>query len=598
MKKNTVQKNKYLFIILFILLGSTLLFFLIPSRAVKADFMSISLNPDPVDFGHYVTLTWSCPTGNCKAVSSPSYSEWSGNITQKQGHKTILINKFREIKTLGGTYWGVKFELNENNGPGFAEDDLTINKDSLVYLIAIDNSNMNNKSTDDLHISKETASTKGISLQYSYARGTWQKVSFPNNSNWEGSIENNTSKSEQDLTNINPLTTSTSFCLGMADLELGTCVSVDIQESPPTPTSSQATISANPTWIKSKGSSTITWSSKNVDSCIVQEIPRGESSSTISTDLQGSQKIDNISTTTDFTIRCQKHNKTVSDKATVIVSASPPTPPPVHNITFYADPTSITEGDSTNLYWDLGGNDPTKCSPSSHPKNSQWESVNLTANGSTTISDLQETTNFYIICNQKSATTTVNVSNKQKASPSELIQDYFTRDIMSTQICNHVNNGAHQWDCDKDQEEFCDDYPKYILKNLHTFTEGSIKTLKLNSGCFNKRINTNNFLSILSGKILSDDNWLTNLIKFVWGETYSKYISNIDYTLRKAEVDRCLFDQCCIYAGKNENLNEVVEGTEEPKYPMTAQEVENEGAFLTKKEEENIRNLLDFFCCR
>ena len=602
-------KAKTKFIVFFILMICSL-FILVPNRVIKASEMGITLTPNPIDFGQYVTLKWTCPSGNCEAKSKPSYSEWSGNITEKSGTKSFKIDKFDKLTSLGTV--GVVFSLKNNAGPGAASGfPLKINKNSLIFLIAIDNSDTTNQSTDTLNISKDAAKTRGIELQYAYAPGTWTKLSHPPNSRWKGNFQNDSDKIKLGLTNINPLPTSTTFCLGDYSYSLGTCVDVNIIGSTPTPGSLEAHINAHPKMVQPNGSTTITWTSKNAHTCSITETPAGGTPSVISTDANGTEEIDNISTTTDFKIKCKKGPKSASDNVTVTILSS--LPHPGSTITLYADPTEIEAGSSTVLYWNLGNNDVNFCFPTASPDNTQWDSILFssfaTSKGSTTISNLHQTTDFYITCTTStgpviasaSTTVTVTVTKKQKKALMELIDDYFTRDIMSTQICNHINKdpGIHQWSCDKDQKQFCADFPEYILKNLHTFAPKSIKKLKLNDGCFNKIVNTKKFLSILTGEILST-NWLQGILDFfkVAHPTYSKYISNIDYILRKAEVNRCLFDQCCIYSGKAENLNEVMEGTEEPKYPMTFQEVKDEGAFLTKREQEDARNLLDFFCCR
>jgi len=94
---------------------------------------------------------------------------------------------------------------------------------------------------------------------------------------------------------------------------------------------------ANPTTITEGGSTTLYWETSNATSVTLD-------GATVSND--GSQTVSPTATTT-YTLTAQGNNGPVSQSVTVTVDPLPS----VSIDNFYADPSTITEGEGTRLYW-------------------------------------------------------------------------------------------------------------------------------------------------------------------------------------------------------------------------------------------------------
>lgn len=186
-------------------------------------------------------------------------------------------------------------------------------------------------------------------------------------------------------------TTYTLTCTGAGgSVAKSVTVSVDDDEPLPTPT---LDFDANPTSVAPFGTTTLTWDSNNATSCIASNGWSGTKS------LDGSQAIA-LSATTTFTLACGNGVSTSTESVTVNVSAHP-----APSVEISADPSTITEGDSSELTWE--SDNVTSCTASNG-----W-SGSKSLDGTATVTP-SVTTTYAIECTgpggtaQDSVTVTVN----------------------------------------------------------------------------------------------------------------------------------------------------------------------------------------------
>lgn len=113
-------------------------------------------------------------------------------------------------------------------------------------------------------------------------------------------------------------------------------ITVDEDEPLPTPT---LDFDANPTNVTAGGTSTLSWDSTNATACVASGGWSGTKS------LDGSQVV-TVSATTTYTLACGNGVSTSTDSVTVNVVAQPSV-----SVDISADPTTITEGGSSELTW-------------------------------------------------------------------------------------------------------------------------------------------------------------------------------------------------------------------------------------------------------
>jgi hypothetical protein len=203
-------------------------------------------------------------------------------------------------------------------------------------------------------------------------------------------------------------------------------------------------ISANPTKVTSGGSSTITWTSSNTTSCSAAS-PAGWTSSTATS---GSQVINNITTTTTYTLSCTGPNGTNSASTTIsITDAIPPTvsiTAPSNGATVSGCTVNVTANASDNVgvtgvQFKLDGSN-LGSEDSTSPYSVAWDSVSAT-NGTHTLTAVAHDADSN---STTSATITVTVSN-QASGVAGLVAAYnFDAGSGSTLTDNsgHCNNGA------------------------------------------------------------------------------------------------------------------------------------------------------------
>jgi len=130
------------------------------------------------------------------------------------------------------------------------------------------------------------------------------------------------------------------------------------------------TITANPETIQVGESSTLTWSSANADTCVIEP-------DIGSVAVNGSMPVSPLETTT-YTITATGPEGSATDGTTVIVTTDPPV-----SVTISADPDSISVGEASTLTWSSVNADTCVIEP---------DVGNVDVNGSTTVSPTQTTT--------------------------------------------------------------------------------------------------------------------------------------------------------------------------------------------------------------
>jgi len=139
-------------------------------------------------------------------------------------------------------------------------------------------------------------------------------------------------------------------------------------------------LSADPTTVNSGGSTRLTWSSTNATSCTAAGGWTGTKATS------GSQTIGNLTSTTTFSLQCQRRNRVSAVRSVTVTVNAAPTP----TATLSANPTLVDSGGSTQLTW--SSTNATSCTASGG-----W-SGSKPVSGSQTIGDLAVTTTFSLTC--------------------------------------------------------------------------------------------------------------------------------------------------------------------------------------------------------
>lgn len=193
-----------------------------------------------------------------------------------------------------------------------------------------------------------------------------------------------------------PLNTTSTFTL-RCDGDGGTAtdsVTVTVSgQPPPAPT---VTLNANPTTVASGGSTQLTWSSTDANTCTASGGWSGNQQTS------GSATINNLTLNTTFTLQCTGAGGSAQRSVTVSVIGAPPPP----TVMLSANPTSVNAGGSSILTW--SSTNATSCVASGG-----WSGPKQTS-GSQPSGALNATTLFVLACTgtggtaQQSVTVTVN----------------------------------------------------------------------------------------------------------------------------------------------------------------------------------------------
>jgi hypothetical protein len=194
---------------------------------------------------------------------------------------------------------------------------------------------------------------------------------------------------------VGPINTSTDYVLSCSNATASSSRSVTVAVATPPPPAPTVTLNANPLNVASGGSTQLTWSSTNANSCTAS----GGWSGTKAT--SGNQTISNLTNNTMFTLQCTGGGGSAQQSVTVTVTGAPPAP----TVTLSANPTTVGSGQSSALTW--SSTNATSCTASGG-----WSGTKATS-GNQSTGALSATTMFTLACTgsggtaQRSVTVTV-----------------------------------------------------------------------------------------------------------------------------------------------------------------------------------------------
>ena len=166
---------------------------------------------------------------------------------------------------------------------------------------------------------------------------------------------------------------------------------------------------ANPSSINYNGSTNLTWSTSNCNSCTASASPNNSYWSG-SKSISGNTTIYNLTQNTNFTLSCTGNTGSDTKSVTVYVGSAP-----LCNIaSFYANPNSLTGSGNSNLTWSTSNC--SSCIASASPNNSYW-SGSVSISGSKSVY-LSQTTTFTLTCQGTSSSDTKNATVNVSSIPS------------------------------------------------------------------------------------------------------------------------------------------------------------------------------------
>ena len=169
------------------------------------------------------------------------------------------------------------------------------------------------------------------------------------------------------------------------------------RHSTSTGTPAQVSLTATPNTIDSGGSSTLSWSTSNANTCTATGGWSGSKNA-----AGGSQTITNITQTTTYTLRCEGEGGSAVDSATVTVNGDDPPPPgDVPTINLSASSGTVLEGGSVVLSWNTVDAD--TCTASG-----DWSGARPTS-GSETVGPLNQDSFFFLTCTNVNGSSEVSV---------------------------------------------------------------------------------------------------------------------------------------------------------------------------------------------
>lgn len=307
----------------------------VPTVTLSASSLSVAYNGSS-------TLTWS----STDATACSASGGWSGN-------KTMAGTQLFSPLTSTATY-----TLSCSNVSGSASKVVTVTVGPAPVSMP----------TVTLSASPTIVSNGGsTTLTWSSTNATTCTATV----DWSGSKA--VPSGTQVLSNLTANKSYTLTCTGTGGSASQMVAVVVLAAVPPT-----VTINANPSSVVSNGSSTVSWSSTNANTCIASNGWSGAK------EISGSQTFTNLLSTTTFTLICTGTGGSTTSSTTVAVGLPPPT------LTLSADSASIAYGGTSNLTW-LSTN-ATTCTASG-----AWSGVKA-ASGSEVRSGLTMTSDYTLTC--------------------------------------------------------------------------------------------------------------------------------------------------------------------------------------------------------
>ena len=164
------------------------------------------------------------------------------------------------------------------------------------------------------------------------------------------------------------------------------------------------TLTANPTSVNAQGSSTLTWSATNSDTCTATPSPLWSGTKPTS----GSATVGPITANTTFSLRCSNDEGGEATK-TVAVSIVQATPAPT--VTFSASPASVAVNGTSTLNWTTSN--ATACTASG-----AWSGNKSVPNGSQSVGPLAAAATYNLSCTGTGGTTQRSVTISLVSGPS------------------------------------------------------------------------------------------------------------------------------------------------------------------------------------
>ncbi len=304
-----------------------------------ATTVSLSATPTTVSPNGSTTLSWN----SNNAISCTASGDWSG---RKEVSGSETVSSLMQNST---------FNLSCTGANGSASDSVAVTVNTSPTLTV-------NFAANPTAVSYNGSTTLNWSSNADACTAS---------GDWSGS------KGASGSETINSLTENSTFNLSCTSGGIGVNDSVVVTVAGPA--TATVNLSADPASVPYNGSTTLSWSSGNTDSCTAS----GDWSGARST--SGSETINSLTENSTFNLSCTGTGGTVDDSVSVSVET-----PPAPTVNLSADPASVPHNGSTTLSWD--SSNAVSCTASG-----DWSGSKDTS-GSETIPSLTSDSRFTLNC--------------------------------------------------------------------------------------------------------------------------------------------------------------------------------------------------------
>lgn len=329
---------------------------------------SIIFNADPtiVNYNGNTTLNWTVTN----ATSCTASGGWTGNKNAISGSEVRSNLTANTTFTLACT------------GPGGN------NQASVIVTVNSPNPTI-------------TLTASPTNVTYGgYTSLTWSSTNTTSCAASGGWTGNKSSSGSQPI--LTPLTADTTFNLSCTGPGGTSNASVTVTVNPIAPT---VTLTLDPISISIPGSVNLTWTSSNATSCTASSTPNTTWTGTRPLNSTESEKVQNINQDTEFVLSCTGLGGTTESRVNL-------TTVPLPTVSLSINKTEILPGQNVTLTWNVNNAD--ACIATSSPNNNDWNGNQAFSNGIHTkvINNIQNDTNFNIVCNNQAGTDNDSVSIK------------------------------------------------------------------------------------------------------------------------------------------------------------------------------------------
>ncbi len=172
---------------------------------------------------------------------------------------------------------------------------------------------------------------------------------------------------------------------------------------PPPPSNPTVDVTANPNFVNYGGSTTVTWSSTNANTCTASGNGWSGSKAT-----SGSLTFNNLTSNTTYTLTCTGNGGSASDTASVTVGSAPQAP----TVNISANPTNVSYNGTSTLSW--SSTNATSCTATAGTNG--WMGPKNTS-GTFYTGNLTSTTNYIITCTGNGGTASDSATVSVGAQP-------------------------------------------------------------------------------------------------------------------------------------------------------------------------------------